>query len=84
MSVFDTHSPQHKVLEALQYLCGQNASLLKQNENKLAEWEKQSGFYTTITQIIFEFQNVETNVRWMATVYLKNGISKYWRKNAPK
>lgn len=84
MNVLDTDSPQHKVLEALQCLCSQNASLLKENENKLGEWEKQSGFYTTITQIIFAYQNVETNVRWMATVYLKNGISKYYRKNAPK
>lgn len=84
MNVVDVDSPQYKVLEALQCLCSQNTSLLKQNESKLAEWETQTGFYTTITHIIFAFQNVETNVRWMATVYLKNGITKYWRKNAPK
>jgi len=23
-------------------------------------------------------------VRWMAVVYLKIGVEKYWRKNAPK
>lgn len=84
MNVVDVGSPQYKVLEALQYVCSQNASLLKVNESKLAEWEIQPGFYTTITHIIFAYQNVETNVRWMATVYLKNGITKYWRKNAPK
>lgn len=84
MSIIDLGSPQYKVLEALQCLCSQNANLLKINESKLGEWEIQSGFYTTITHIIFAFENVETNVRWMATVYLKNGITKYWRKNAPK
>lgn len=84
MNVLDTNSPQHKVLEALQCLCSQNTSLLKENERRLAEWEKQSGFYQTITHIIFSHESVETNVRWMATVYLKNGITKYWRKNAPK
>lgn len=84
MNVIEADSPQYKVLEALQCLCSQNANLLKQKEKTLAEWETQTGFYTTITHIIFAFQTVETNVRWMATVYLKNGIIKYWRKNAPK
>lgn len=119
MNVVDIDSPQYQVLEALKCLCSQNASLLKVNETKLAEWEVQAGFYPIVTsvskrihrlhtsnlrrivkvllmlhrfysiypivtQIIFAYQNVETNVRWMATVYLKNGITKYWRKNAPK
>lgn len=84
MSVIDVNSPQYKVLDALQCVCSQNANLLKINESKLAEWETQAGFYTTITQIIFAYESVETNVRWMATVYLKNGITKYWRKNANK
>lgn len=84
MSVVDASSPQYMVFEALQCLCSQNANLLKSAEAKMTEWEIQSGFYTTITQIIFAYQNVETTVRWMATVYLKNGITKYWRKTAPK
>lgn len=84
MDLVDIESPQFKVLEALQCLCSQNANLLKANEIKLKEWEVQPGFYSIVTQIIFAYQNVETNVRWMATVYLKNGITKYWRKNAPK
>lgn len=84
MNVLDIESPQYKVLQALQCLCSQNASLLKVNETKLSEWEVQPGFYSIVTHIIFAYENVETNVRWMATVYLKNGVTKYWRKNAPK
>lgn len=84
MSVIDANSPQFMVYEALQCLCSQDTSLLKSAEAKLTEWEVQRGFYTTITQVIFAYQQVDTNVRWMATVYLKNGITKYWRKNAPK
>lgn len=80
----DANSPQYIVLEALQCLCSQNASLLKTAEANLAQWETQNGFYTTITRVIYAYQNVDTNVRWMATVYLKNGTLKYWRKNAPK
>lgn len=84
MNVVDTNSPQYMVFEALQCICSQDANLLKSAEAKLAQWETESGFYTTITHIIFAYQNVDTPVRWMATVYLKNGITKYWRKNAPK
>lgn len=84
MSVADSNSPQFMVYEALRCLCSQETSLFKSAEGKLAEWEVQSGFYTTITQIIFAYNQVDTNIRWMATVYLKNGITKYWRKNAPK
>lgn len=84
MNIVDVQSPHYKVLEALQCLCSQNACLLKANENQLKEWETQAGFYTTVTHIIFAYESVETNVRWMATVYLKNGITKYWRKNSAK
>lgn len=84
MDVIDTQSPQYMVFEAFQCLCSQNTDLLKSAEDKLREWEIERGFYLTITRIMFAHQNVETNVRWMATVYLKNGITKYWRSNAPK
>lgn len=84
MSVVDANSPQYMVYEALQLLCSQDTGVLKSAEAKLTQWEVQSGFYTTITQVIFAYQHVDTNVRWMATVYLKNGITKYWRRNATK
>lgn len=34
-------------------------------------------------QTVFSNHNLEVNVRWMAVLYLKNGIDKYWRKNSP-
>lgn len=84
MDTADAKSPQLMVYEALQCVCSQNTSLLKSAEAKLAEWEIQPGFYTTLIRLAFSHQEVDTNVRWMATVYLKNGINKYWRKNAPQ
>lgn len=80
----DANSPQFMVYDALRCVCSQDTSLLKPAEAKLAEWEIQPGFYTTLIRLAFSHQTIETNVRWMATVYLKNGINKYWRKNAPK
>ena len=28
--------------------------------------------------------SVDVNVRWLAVVYLKNGVDRYWRNNATK
>lgn len=80
----DVTSPQYMVYEALQCVCSQNTVLLKSAEVKLSEWEVQPGFYTTIVRLMFSHNDVDVNVRWMATVYFKNGINKYWRRNAPK
>ncbi|GAB0099223.1 importin-11 [Sergentomyia squamirostris] len=78
----DQASPQFMVFQALQCACSQNAELLKPAEQKLTEWEVEPGFYTLLLGI-FTDHNVDANVRWMASVCFKNGVNKYWRKNAP-
>jgi len=79
----DISSPQYMVYQALQCACSQNTDLLKSAESKLAEWEKEHGFYTTLLTIIYD-HSIDVNVRWMAAVCFKNGIDKYWRRNIPK
>ena len=37
-----------------------------------------------ILQQIFSNQNLDVNIRWLAVLYIKNGIDRYWRKTAPK
>lgn len=77
----DITSPQYMVYQALQCASSQDASQLKQAEQRLAEWEIQPGFYTTLLRIFSE-HSFDMNVRWMAAVCFKNGINKYWRKHA--
>lgn len=93
-------STQDVVVEVLQRASSQNPDVLKPAEIKLREWEIQPGFYTVLyvrfgrkcyyKLIIIIFQNVlsnhslDVNVRWMAVLYMKNGIDRYWRKNAQK
>lgn len=74
-------SPQMMVYQALQLASSQDTVKLKQAEVKLAEWETEPGFYTTLHGV-FTDPNADVNVRWMAAVYFKNGVDKYWRKNA--
>lgn len=77
----DTTSPRYMVLQALQCACSQNSELLKPAEQKLSEWEVEPGFYSLLLGI-YSDHTIDVNVRWMAAVYFKNGIDKYWRKNA--
>ncbi|XP_059610198.1 importin-11 [Phlebotomus argentipes] len=78
----DQSSPQFMVFQALQCACSQNSELLKPAEQKLCEWEVEPGFYTILLRICTD-HTVDANVRWMAVVCFKNGVNKYWRKNAP-
>lgn len=79
-----SHSPAELlVLEALQYACSQNIELLKPAEQKLSEWETEPGYYTTLVKI-FSDQAIDAKIRWMSSLLFKNGVERYWRKNAPK
>ena len=37
---------------------------------------------TFVFQIFSEY-SLEVNVRWLAVLYFKNGVDRYWRKTAP-
>ncbi|XP_065222298.1 importin-11 [Planococcus citri] len=60
----------------------QDANILKPAEQKLREWETDKGFYTSLCKVLANHE-VDVPVRWLATVCLKNGVDKYWRKTAP-
>ncbi|KAH9500905.1 Importin-11, partial [Bulinus truncatus] len=70
------------VLETLAHACSQNASVLKPAEQKLQQWETEPGFYSVLTDIFCNHE-IDANVRWLAALYCKNGVDRYWRKSAP-
>ncbi|XP_076047855.1 importin beta11 [Oratosquilla oratoria] len=71
------------VLEALRQATSQQAEVLKPAEQSLQGWEAEPGFYSTLVEI-FSDHAIEVNVRWLAVLYFKNGVDRYWRKSAPK
>lgn len=77
----DTNSPKFMVYQALDMASSQDTVQIKQAEAKLAEWEVEPGFYTMLHDL-FTDHSVDMRVRWLAAVYFKNGVNKYWRKNA--
>lgn len=71
------------VLETLKRAASQQAEVLKPAEQQLQLWETEPGFYSTLVEIFSE-HSLELNVRWLAVLYFKNGVDRYWRKTAPK
>ncbi|XP_044757044.1 importin-11 [Coccinella septempunctata] len=78
----DIAATEDNLLEALRRASSQDAAILKPAEAKLREWEVQPGFYSALLNIIAT-HDLDLNIRWMAVLYMKNGIDKYWRKSAP-
>lgn len=71
------------VLDTLKRAASQNAEILKPAEEKLREWEVEPGFYSILMKIISN-HSIDVTVRWLAVLFFKNGVDRYWRKTAPK
>ncbi|XP_038076376.1 importin-11-like [Patiria miniata] len=69
------------VLDALTRAASQDTAILKPAEQQLKSWETQPGFYSVLLTI-FSNHSLDVNVRWLAVVYFKNGLDRYWRKTA--
>lgn len=85
-------SPEQLVAAALQGAANPNHEIVQKAEAQLSEWEQQPGFFPILAKLSMKLA-IEANapsdtltdavkVRWMAAVYLKNGIERYWRHNS--
>uniref|UniRef100_A0A8C6VX51 Importin-11 n=1 Tax=Nothobranchius furzeri TaxID=105023 RepID=A0A8C6VX51_NOTFU len=70
------------VLQTLTQATSQDTAVLKPAEEQLRQWETQPGFYSVLLNI-FNNHVLDVNVRWLAVLYFKNGIDRYWRRVAP-
>ncbi|XP_006559929.1 importin-11 isoform X2 [Apis laboriosa] len=70
------------VIEILQQAGSQDPNILKPAEQTLKQWETERGFYTALYNV-FSNHSLSINIRWMAILCFKNGVDRYWRKNAP-
>uniref|UniRef100_A0A674MFH1 Importin-11 n=1 Tax=Takifugu rubripes TaxID=31033 RepID=A0A674MFH1_TAKRU len=78
----DMDSASSVVLQALTQATSQDTAVLKPAEEQLRQWETQPGFYSVLLSI-FNNHMLDVNVRWLAVLYFKNGIDRYWRRVAP-
>ncbi|XP_049624792.1 LOW QUALITY PROTEIN: importin-11 [Suncus etruscus] len=78
----DLNSASSVVLQVLTQATSQDTTVLKPAEEQLKQWETQPGFYSVLLNI-FTNHTLDINVRWLAVLYFKNGIDRYWRRVAP-
>ncbi|XP_057269549.1 importin-11 [Pezoporus wallicus] len=78
----DLNSASTIVLQVLTQATSQDTAVLKPAEEQLKQWETQPGFYSVLLNI-FTNHSLDVNVRWLAVLYFKNGIDRYWRRVAP-
>lgn len=60
----------------------QEQANVKQAEGTLQSFETQPGYHHALATIFCDVGNAQ-EIRWMAVICLKNGVYRYWRKNAP-
>ncbi|KAK9491507.1 armadillo-type protein [Lipomyces doorenjongii] len=73
------------LLQALQAAVLQDLASVarrKAAEAQLKTWETHSGFYSLLQDAFLDV-SLQSDIRWIAIIYFKNGIDKYWRKSAP-
>ncbi|XP_059487451.1 importin-11 [Neocloeon triangulifer] len=71
-----------EVLAALGAATSQDINLLRPAEARLKEWETAPGFYAALLAAFADLGQ-PVNVRWMAVLCVKNGVDRFWRRNAP-
>jgi hypothetical protein len=69
------------VLATLNKAASQDTDVLKPAEQQLKQWEAQAGFYCTLMSIVAD-HSIMVNIRFIAVLYIKNGVDRYWRKHA--
>jgi len=70
------------VLASLRDATSQDPHTIKAAADILKQWEVEPGFYTILVNALTNY-SVDASIRWQAIVYFKNGVDRYWRKNAP-
>ena len=76
------HNAGQLVVACLREASSQNPASIKQAEERLKGWEAEPGFYTILLNVFTDL-SLDVNIRWQAVLYFKNGVDRYWRKNAP-
>ena len=76
------HNAGQLVVACLSEASSQNPASIKQAEERLKTWEAEPGFYTILLNVFTDL-SLDVNIRWQAVLYFKNGVDRYWRKNAP-
>ena len=72
-----------ELLIILQQASSQNSEVVSNATKVLQANESKKGFFITLLKIALPNQsNIDMNIRWLAVLYLKNGIERHWRSHS--
>ncbi|KAF9953439.1 hypothetical protein BGZ72_005413 [Mortierella alpina] len=74
-------SARDALLAVLAEAASQEQARMQSAVTQLQHWETTPQFNATLQDIFYD-RSLDTNIRWQAIIYLKNGIDKYWRRAA--
>ncbi|KAF9204782.1 hypothetical protein BGZ49_004879 [Haplosporangium sp. Z 27] len=74
-------SARDVLLSVLAEAASQEQARMNNSVTQLQQWQTSPQFHATLQDIFYD-KTVDTNIRWQAIIYLKNGIDKFWRKTA--
>ncbi|KAF9938731.1 hypothetical protein BGZ67_010495 [Mortierella alpina] len=74
-------SARDALLAVLGEAASQEQARMQSAVTQLQQWETTPQFNATLQDIFYD-RSLDTNIRWQAIIYLKNGIDKYWRRAA--
>ncbi|KAF9570878.1 hypothetical protein EC968_001317 [Mortierella alpina] len=74
-------SARDALLAVLVEAASQEQARMQSAVTQLQQWETTPQFNATLQDIFYD-RSLDTNIRWQAIIYLKNGIDKYWRRAA--
>ncbi|KAF9954158.1 hypothetical protein BGZ70_010643 [Mortierella alpina] len=74
-------SARDALLAVLVEAASQEQTRMQSAVTQLQQWETTPQFNATLQDIFYD-RSLDTNIRWQAIIYLKNGIDKYWRRAA--
>ncbi|KAF9282312.1 hypothetical protein BGZ68_006073 [Mortierella alpina] len=74
-------SARDALLAVLAEAASQEQARMQSAVTQLQQWETTPQFNATLQDIFYD-RSLDTNIRWQAIIYLKNGIDKYWRRAA--
>ncbi|KAG0325096.1 hypothetical protein BGZ99_001062 [Dissophora globulifera] len=74
-------SARDALLAVLAEAASQEQVRMQSAVTQLKQWETTPQFHATLQDIFYD-KSLDTNIRWQAIIYFKNGIDKFWRKTA--
>ncbi|KAJ3041390.1 Importin-11 [Rhizophlyctis rosea] len=70
-----------QIVTVLQQACAPASSIRLPAEEQLRQWEAFPSYYATLQEIAYD-RSIPETIRQLAMLGLKNGVHKYWRKQA--